>query len=132
MITDNTALLHLLADIRAAAGDPEGKLMQSELVDHIAELNKKAQATPPQTEWQECDSLESVAEKVCQHLPEGMAIHLSMENGSAWIELELGDAWAGCSHVQESADRTLVEQIDGALRVAKGWQTEPTKGEADE
>ena len=33
---DNTGLLSLLADIRAAAGDKEGRLMQSELVELIA------------------------------------------------------------------------------------------------
>lgn len=35
---DNAALLNLVADIRAAAGDPEGKLMQEDLVAHIAGL----------------------------------------------------------------------------------------------
>lgn len=39
----NAALLHLLADIRAAAG-VNGKLMQDELVDHIARLSKKGQS----------------------------------------------------------------------------------------
>ena len=32
---EDYSLLGLLADIRAAAGDPEGKLMQDELVEHI-------------------------------------------------------------------------------------------------
>lgn len=36
------SMLGLLANIRDAAGDPRGKLMQSELVDHIAELKRKA------------------------------------------------------------------------------------------
>lgn len=34
----NASLLRLLADIRSAAGDPNGRLMQDELVEHIAEL----------------------------------------------------------------------------------------------
>jgi hypothetical protein len=34
----STALLILLADIRAAVGDPTGKLMQDELVAHCAEM----------------------------------------------------------------------------------------------
>ena len=38
MQTDDLALLSLLADIRKAAGDAEGKLMQSDLVAHIASL----------------------------------------------------------------------------------------------
>lgn len=35
---ENTSLYYLLSDIRAAAGDPSGKLMQKELVEHIASL----------------------------------------------------------------------------------------------
>lgn len=35
-VHDNTGLLSLLYDIRAAAGDKEGRLMQSELVELIA------------------------------------------------------------------------------------------------
>lgn len=35
---DSTGLLRLVADIRAAVGDPTGKLMQDELVAHCAEL----------------------------------------------------------------------------------------------
>jgi len=36
VVTDDVALLNLIADIRAAAGDKEGRLMQSELVELIA------------------------------------------------------------------------------------------------
>jgi len=35
---ESTALLGLLADIRAAVGDPTGKLMQDELVAHCRKL----------------------------------------------------------------------------------------------
>lgn len=34
----STALLGLLADIRAAVGDPSGKLMQEELVEHCRRM----------------------------------------------------------------------------------------------
>lgn len=34
-------LLHLIADIRAAAGDPTGRLMQDDLVQHIAAIVKE-------------------------------------------------------------------------------------------
>lgn len=37
-MTQDARLLGLLADIRAAVGDPTGKLMQDELVDKCAEL----------------------------------------------------------------------------------------------
>lgn len=35
---ESTALLGLLADIRAAVGDPKGKLMQDDLVEHCREM----------------------------------------------------------------------------------------------
>lgn len=35
------ALLRLLGSIREAAGDPEGKLMQDELVDHIRAMREE-------------------------------------------------------------------------------------------
>jgi hypothetical protein len=35
---ESAALLGLLADIRAAVGDPTGKLMQDELVEHCRKL----------------------------------------------------------------------------------------------
>lgn len=38
----NTSLFRLLADIRAAAGDPSGRLMQDELVEHIRKLKECA------------------------------------------------------------------------------------------
>ena len=41
MSDDTTALISLLVDIRAAAGD-DGKRMQDELVEHIAEMRKDA------------------------------------------------------------------------------------------
>lgn len=40
--TDEHTLLGLLADIRAAAGDREGRLMQAELVEHIRGLKARA------------------------------------------------------------------------------------------
>lgn len=40
--TDEYTLLGLLADIRAAAGDREGRLMQAELVEHIRGLKARA------------------------------------------------------------------------------------------
>jgi len=42
------AALELLADIRAAAGDPDGKMMQTELVQHIAEIRERAARTQPE------------------------------------------------------------------------------------
>jgi len=39
---ESTALLGLVADIRAAVGDPKGKLMQDELVEHCRNLAHSA------------------------------------------------------------------------------------------
>jgi hypothetical protein len=39
---ESSALLSLVADIRAAVGDPTGKLMQDELVKHCRKLAKAA------------------------------------------------------------------------------------------
>lgn len=39
---ESTALLGLLADIRAAVGDPSGQLMQDELVEHCSKLSHSA------------------------------------------------------------------------------------------
>lgn len=40
---ESAALLGLLADIRAAVGDPNGKLMQDELVEHCCRVTNAAQ-----------------------------------------------------------------------------------------
>lgn len=37
---DTLYLINLITDIRDAAGDPHGKLMQDELVEHIRNLKK--------------------------------------------------------------------------------------------
>ena len=42
MSADEYSLLGLLADIRAAAGDPQGRLMQPELVEHIRAMKARA------------------------------------------------------------------------------------------
>ena len=40
---ENMALYALLYEIRKAAGDPEGRLMQDDLVEHIAAMAKSEQ-----------------------------------------------------------------------------------------
>ena len=42
--SENQQLYRLICDIRKAAGDPEGRLMQDELVAYIAELKQAADA----------------------------------------------------------------------------------------
>ena len=50
MSGESLRLLALIADIRAAVGDPDGKLMQDELVAHCRELRAKAEGKGKRTE----------------------------------------------------------------------------------
>jgi hypothetical protein len=66
----------------------------------------------------DCSTLKEIAEKVCKNVPHDYIISLCMENGCAWVELEkLG--W----HISlpDSADKTIVEQLNDALCVANGF-----------
>ncbi len=61
-MTEEHTLLGLLADIRAAAGDREGRLMQAELVEHIRTLKLRAdQADTLSTKVTELEALRSEA-----------------------------------------------------------------------
>jgi hypothetical protein len=51
MTRDYNALLGLIADIRAAAGDSQGKLMQPELVAHIRALQGGRRTPPDGMAW---------------------------------------------------------------------------------
>ena len=42
-----TAALILISEIRVAAGDPEGRLMQDELVEHVRDLNARLKRAEP-------------------------------------------------------------------------------------
>lgn len=44
-ISENCSLYSLIASIRKAAGDPEGKLMQDELIKHIENLANRKQSS---------------------------------------------------------------------------------------
>lgn len=49
----STSLLSLLADIRAAVGDPNGKLMQDELVEHCRRVTDAARRADRLAKFQE-------------------------------------------------------------------------------
>ena len=49
--TESIALLGLLADIRAAVGDPTGKLMQDELVEHCRHMSVVIDAARCTRQW---------------------------------------------------------------------------------
>jgi len=59
-----------------------------------------------------------MANRVCQHLPDGWELRLCMENGSVWVSLidEDGDEM----ELPDSADKSLEQQVNDALCVACG------------
>ena len=60
-----------------------------------------------------------IVNRICSQLPSGWIITLEMEKDSAWIDLEgpLGEY----SSWQDLTDKTIVEQLEDALCMAKGW-----------
>jgi hypothetical protein len=73
--------------------------------------------------------LQDAANKICQHLPENMVLSLCMENGAAWVEL--GVDRIGNVKLPDSADKTLINQINDALCVAIGWNGDLDKQEQE-
>lgn len=72
-----------------------------------------------------CSTLKEIAEKVCKNVPHGFIISLCMENGCAWVEL---DKLGRHIPLPDSADKTLVEQLNDALCVANGFiESNPTE-----
>jgi hypothetical protein len=61
----------------------------------------------------------AMANRVCQHLPDGWELRLCMDHGAAWVELSdmNGDEWV----LPDAADKTLEQQVNDALCVARGW-----------
>ncbi|MCL1485172.1 hypothetical protein MIH18_23525 (plasmid) [Marinobacter sp. M3C] len=74
-------------------------------------------------------SLQDAANKVCQHLPKNMVLSLCMENGAAWVEL--GVDRIGSVELPDSADKTLINQINDALCFAIGWNGDLVKQEQE-
>jgi hypothetical protein len=63
--------------------------------------------------------LQDVANKICEHLPEGFELRLCMENGAAWIELS--DDHGNGRTLPEIDDVCVAVQLNNALCVACGW-----------
>lgn len=64
------------------------------------------------------DQVQEVANRVCGHVPEGWVIDLAMENGAAWVEAF--DPDGHLVELPDSADKSLIEQLNEALCVAIG------------
>lgn len=61
-----------------------------------------------------------IAERVCQHLPEGWEIQLCMENGAACVKV-FEQREGGVDRIIDGSDQTLEEQLNEALNVANGF-----------
>lgn len=98
--TDEYTLLGLLADIRAAAGDRDGRLMQPELVEHIRGLKARAD---------EAEQLRGFAQRVMEAWPEGGLDGFDLQDTAEEFGLlqrvEVAEPCGeGCSCVEYGAD----------------------------
>lgn len=59
------------------------------------------------------------ANKVAEHLPLGYTLSLRIERGSAWVEL--ASPRESPIPLPDAADKTLVQQVNDALCIARGW-----------
>ena len=57
--------------------------------------------------------------KICAQLPEGWLISLEMESGAAWVDLYKD---GGIVDLPDPSDKTIIEQLNDALCVAKGFK----------
>lgn len=91
----------------------------------------RIEALEAQLAERDSNSIDVVANRVCKHIPGDCVISLCMENGAAWVEL--GKDRKGRVDLPDSADKTLIEQLNDALCVANCWGEprlpEPPKGE---
>ena len=63
--------------------------------------------------------MENIINKICQQIPPGHVIKLHMENGAAWVSLV--NANDDDITLPDSADMTIIEQLNDALCVANKW-----------
>ena len=63
--------------------------------------------------------LTQAIENAARELPENWCIIITVENGSASVELSGPDKYGFHTSTIDSADRTLAEQVEEALKYAK-------------
>lgn len=140
--TDEHTLLGLLADIRAAAGDREGRLMQAELVEHIRGLKARAdQAEQLAARVAELEQYEDMVILRCGELETFDEYRAAMQRDDSdrlraevealradagrWREVRRGQTlsvvdWVGVHLRAESADTA----VDAAIAARKGEGSE--------
>lgn len=64
--------------------------------------------------------MEDIINKICEHLPINYTICLYMENGSAYVKLF--DPLTKEIELPDTADKTLIDQLNDALCVANGFK----------
>ena len=61
----------------------------------------------------------ALANRVCQHLPDGWELRLCMEKGAAWVTLHNPDG--GTIELPDAGDKSLEQQVNDALCEAMEW-----------
>ena len=83
---------------------------RDQLRDRVAELEAEVS-----------NGFQSVANRICEHMPEGWVLSVLFEEGAAWVELRQ-DRQPENSELPDPADKTMLEQVSDALCVANGWR----------
>lgn len=129
-MTEEHTLLGLLADIRAAAGDRKGRLMQPELVEHIRTLKARAdQAEQLRAEIEAMKGLcvptrEDAERQQWKGMDGAIAFHLIDRHADNWNEAaRMMHAWRDANLPAELAAKAgEVEALRGfAQRVMESW-----------
>lgn len=94
------AALRLIADIRAAAGDPEGKMMQDEFIEHVKELNHLAYKVKAET------GLRKNFEELCR-AQEHRINALNLEN--TMLKSAIEKTLVENGHLADGEDCTLID-----------------------
>lgn len=63
--------------------------------------------------------------KICAQLPPGWEINLDMQHGEAFVTLIDPNGKYPALPDPSFTDKTIVEQLEDALLVAKGWRDKP-------
>ena len=67
----------------------------------------------PALEVRLASAIQDLSNSVSGHLPDGHVVSLCIENGAAWVELF--KAGVGAVPLPDSADKTILDQLNDAL-----------------
>ena len=68
-------------------------------------------------------TLQEAIENAARDLPHGYTVHVRVENGAGWVDLEVpGEGEVGIRPI-DGADKTLAEQVAAAVALAR-WLRE--------